>query len=83
MFIMNLQTFQIKEITNSKDYQPCGRINFWSYFSDCRFYVIGGNDKKGKIVDRLLWTYNMENGYWFALDTNISEELILDSRCSC
>jgi len=31
---------------------------------------MGGVDKNGKPADELLWTYNMENGYWFALEVN-------------
>ncbi len=83
LYNINLQTFEVKEITSNKDYSPKGRSNCWSFFSDSRLYVAGGFDKLKKEIDSLLWTLNIENGYWFALDL-VHEKGTLSSEClSC
>ncbi len=68
MYTANLHTFELKLVTNPKDYSPGVRTHFWSHFSDDRLYVMGGSSKAQS--DKLLWTYNMDNGYWFALEVN-------------
>ena len=68
MFSVNLTTFEIKAIKAVKEHSPKGRKGAWTCFSDSRLYVSGGMNKEGKQVDSLMWTYNIESGYWFALE---------------
>lgn len=79
IYSINLTTFEARELTAAKNYYPGNRKHYWAYFSDNRLYVYGGVDKNGKPVEELFWTYNIENGNWFALDMP-SNNLILNSN---
>lgn len=73
----------MKELTFSKNYYPGNRKDYWAYFSDNRLYIYGGLDKNGKPAEELFWTFNIENGNWFALDMPSSGRIfsIYDYPC--
>ena len=48
LYSINLVTFETKNLTPNKEYNPGNRKDYWSYFSDSRLYVYGGKDSKGK-----------------------------------
>jgi len=66
---ISLMTYQINNISKSGSYSPEARYNHLSYFNDGRLYVWGGLAKDSTPVnDGLLWTYDFDKSYWFALE---------------
>lgn len=35
---------------------------------DGRIYVFGGQDEKGNICEKMIWVYDLQKGFWFALE---------------
>jgi hypothetical protein len=65
---INLMTYQISNLSKEDTYCPEARYNHLSYLKDGRLYIWGGLDKQSTpIMDNLLWTYDYEKSYWFAL----------------
>lgn len=52
----------------NKDYRPDVRHESISIIADDRIYTFGGKDSKNRPCEQVLWVYDMEKGYWFALD---------------
>lgn len=66
---INLMTFQMTNLSKSDTYCPEARYNHLSYLKDDRMYVWGGLGKDSTpVADGLLWTYDFEKTYWFALE---------------
>ena len=59
MLIVNLMTFDVKEITQSKDYAPKSRTNHFRMFHDDRLYVFGGELSGKKEEEQLLWSFDI------------------------
>lgn len=68
LLAINLTTLQLRDLAPAKGYSPGARTGYWAHFSEGRLYLSGGVDKQGKPQEELLWTFNLENGYWFALE---------------
>lgn len=66
---LNLMTYQVSNHSKEGGYGPEPRYNHLSYMRDDRLYVWGGLGKDSTpVADGLLWTYDFEKSYWFALE---------------
>jgi len=46
-------------------------------------YITGGTSKKNKETDSLMWTYAIDNGYWFALELSSDGPPLNSTAINC
>lgn len=76
---VNLLTFEWSNLSKEETYCPEARCSHMAYLKDDRLYVWGGLRTDGSPVqDKLLWTFDFEKSYWFALE--MSSPVAMDAQ---
>lgn len=65
---LDLNTLAVKTVCEGKGYCPGYRTDYVGLFEDQRIYVFGGTTTKNKKCENLVWIFDIDKGYWFALE---------------
>lgn len=74
VYELNMDTLQMRIVNDGSGYGPSSRKEEMALLADGRIYVFGGKDKKNRPCDKMIYVYDLEKGYWFALEMEYPDE---------